>query len=182
MRDVFLGAHVVLPWVLAATSAVAADAPPPAVVADFSRHVQPLLFNRCANGNCHGGADAGGLQLIRHDFTGRITRDITLGNLAMILAACGPEGSPASLIETISGRHPKSATSPRDRTEPLSPRERAVLERWLTSALDAHPEDHASRTPTRPLNRFQKLLDESANPPQLPPPPEPGGVILKERE
>jgi hypothetical protein len=34
-------------------------------------------------------------------------------------------------------------------------------------------------TASQPANRFQKLLDDAANPPPLPPPQQPQGVILK---
>ena len=155
-----------------------ASDPPPAVVADFTRVVQPLLFNRCATG-CHGGPDAGGFSLVRRDFTGRITREITLANIEALMAACGPERSPASLITTISGRHPKSATSPRDLAQPLSPRERATLEGWLTAAFAAEGPNATTAQAGQPANRFQRLLDNAANPPPLPPPQQPQGVILK---
>jgi hypothetical protein len=160
-------------------STASAAEPPPPVVAEFTRRVQPLVFNRCATGGCHGGPDAGGLHLVRRDFTGRITREITLANIEALLAACGPERSPAALIATISGRHPESAQTPRELAQPLSPRERALLEGWLTRALTAATFGSATTTAARPTSRFQKLLDEAANPPQLPPPQEPQGVILK---
>lgn len=174
---VFLAATLAACTVFAASPAQASD-PPPAVVADFTRVVQPLLFNRCATG-CHGGPDAGGFSLVRRDFTGRITREITLANIEAVMAACGPERSPASLIATISGRHPKSATSPRDLAQPLSPRERAILEGWLTAAMKADRTNATTAPAGQPANRFQRLLDNAANPPQLPPPQQPQGVILK---
>ena len=179
MRGLFAAMTAVLPWVALAASAALAGDPPAAVVAEYTRRVQPLLFNRCATGGCHGGTDAGSLHLSRRDFTGRITRDITLGNMEAILAACGPERSPAALIATISGRHPTSATSPRELAQPLSTRERAILESWLTAALAADVAGLPAMTASQPANRFQKLLDNAANPPPLPPPQQPQGVILK---
>lgn len=177
MRGVVFLAAVLMPYAVFGGAVARASDPPPAVVADFTRHVQPLLFNRCATGGCHGGPDAGSLQLVRRDFTGRITREITLGNMESILAACGPERSPASLIATISGRHPMSATSPRHVAQPLSPRERAILEGWLTAAFTSQASGTA--TASRPVNRLRKMLDDAANPPEFPPPQEPHGVILK---
>jgi hypothetical protein len=155
-----------------------ASEPSPALVANFTRVVQPLLFNRCGTG-CHGGPDAGSFHLIRRDFTGRITREITLANIEALMAACGPERSPAPLIATISGRHPKSATSPRKLAEPLSPRERAILEGWLTAAFAADAAAATQAAAGQPANRFRQLLDNAANPPPLPPPLPPQGVILK---
>ena len=179
MNGSFSVAIALLPWAALAASVVAANEPSPAVVADFTRRVQPLLFNRCATGGCHGGPDAGGFQLVRRDFTGRITREITLSNIEAILTTCGDDRSPSTLFATISGRHPKSAESPRKLAEPLSPRERAILEGWLTAAIAADASAPATATARRPANRLQKLLDDEDNPPQLPPPQEPQGVILK---
>ena len=137
-----------------------------------------MLFNRCGTG-CHGGSEAGSFHLIRRDFTGRITREITLTNIEAVLTACGPERAPATLIATISDRHPKSATSPRELAEPLSPRERAILEGWLNAAFAAEAAATTQATAGRQANRFQQLLDNAANPPPLPPPQQPQGVILK---
>lgn len=163
-----------------ARPAVAAE-PHPEVVADFTRRVQPLLLNRCATGGCHGDPGAGGLRFVHRDFTGRITREITLGNIEAILAACSETRSAAGLIATTTSRHPKSATSPHEFAQPLSPRERSVLEGWLNTALAAG-DANASRpsAPLRPPSRFQKLLDEAANPTALPPPPKPKGLLIPE--
>ncbi len=179
MRCSFAAMAALLPWAAVAAPAALAGDPPAAVVADYTRRVQPLLFNRCATGGCHGGPDAGSLHFSRRDFTGRITREITLGNMEAILAACGPERSAATLIATISGRHPTSATSPRELAQPLSTRERAILESWLTTALAADVAGLPTMTASQPANRFRKLLDDAANPPPLPPPQPPQGVILK---
>ena len=141
--------------------------------------MQPLLLNRCATGGCHGGNDAGSLTFIRHDFTGRITRDITLANLEAVLRCCGPERSPTSLITTVSGRHPASATTPRERPQPITPRERATLEHWLSRALAANTFGTTASAAPAPRSRLQSLLDTKANPPALPPPQEPQGLILK---
>lgn len=163
-----------------AACAPAAAGPPSDTVTVFTRQVQPLLLNKCAMGACHGGPDAGDLRLIRGDVAGRIDRAITLANMNAILRACGPQRDPATLLTTISGRHPASATAPHRLSQPLSPRERAVLEDWLTSALTTHTFAGANATPPpKPANRLQKLLDTAANPPALPPPEEPQGLLLK---
>ena len=156
-----------------------ASEPSPRVVAEFTRRVQPLLFNRCAGGGCHGGPDAGSLHLVRSDFTGHITHEITLANIEAILAACGSQRSPAALIATISDRHPTSATTPRELAPPLSPRERKILEDWLNTAVTVATFGPTTVSASQPRNRLQKLLDEAAHPPVLPPPQEPPGVILK---
>jgi hypothetical protein len=168
---------------IAAAISVAAHArvvaaPPAASVAEFTRRVQPLLLNRCANGACHGGAEAAAPRFVRGDVAGRIDREITLANMDAILAACGSGRDPAAVITTISGRHPHSARSPHARAEPLTPRERATLESWLRSALTAHT-FAAPAAPPAPPSRLQKLLDAAANPLPLPPPEEPRGIRLE---
>jgi hypothetical protein len=74
---------------------------------------------------------------------------------------------------------------------PLSPQERISLERWLAGVRQAGRGpivDHAVQqataigpapppAPPQP-NRFKALLDSGANPPELPPPEEPKGVIF----
>ena len=150
---------------------------PDPIVAEFTRRVQPLLFNRCASGACHGGTQAGSLQFKQRDFSGNINREITLGNMKAILETCGTERSPTALFKTIAGRHPKHASSPQHLAHPLSPQERVVLEGWLTRALHDKPTTapRVSHTP----NRFKQLIQSDAHPPMLPPPQEPKGIILK---
>lgn len=178
MRAVFPFAGVVVPCMVFAAAIARASDPPPTLVADFTRRVQPLLLNRCGTG-CHGSPGVGSFHLVRRDFTGRITREITLANIEAVLTACGPERAPATLIATINDRHPKSATSPRELAEPLSPLERAILEGWLTAAFAANASGPSTATTGQAANRFQQLLDNAANPPPLPPPQQPQGVILK---
>ncbi|MFM8635565.1 MAG: hypothetical protein ACKOEX_12280 [Planctomycetia bacterium] len=157
-----------------------AGEPSPAAVAEFTRQVQPLVLNRCGAGTCHGGAGSGGFRLVHHDFTGRITREITLANIEAILDACGPDRSSAALIATISRRHPRSATTPHQQAQPLKPSERAMLERWLDASLASATFGTSASSSQRPPSRFQKLLDDAANPPPLPPPQEPKGILLKQ--
>lgn len=156
-----------------------AAAPPGSTVADFTRRVQPLLINRCANGACHGSPGSPAPRIERGDVAGRIDRTITLANMEAILAACGPVRDPATLVATISGRHPASATSPHQLATPLSPRERATLEGWLRTALTARTFAQPAAASSSGSNRFQKLLDTAANPPPLPPPEEPRGLRIE---
>lgn len=169
---------------IAATAAggqasMAGASPPGSTVADFTRRVQPLLMNRCASGACHGGTDAPAPRLDRGDVAGRIDRESTLANMDAILAACGPARDPAALVATISGRHPASAITPHQLATPLSPRERAILEGWLRSALTARTFAPPATAAGTPPNRFQKLLDTAANPPPLPPPEQPKGLRIE---
>lgn len=180
MKRILPAAGVIMIAVAIATAgnAPAAAAPPTGVVTEFTRRVQPLLLNRCANGACHGGPDAAPLRLARGDAAGRIDREITLANMEAILAACGPGRDPATIITTISGRHPESARSPQRLAEPLTPRERATLEAWLNAAVTAHTFPAPAAQPGG-HNRLQQLLDTAANPPPLPPPEEPRGIRIE---
>jgi hypothetical protein len=164
--------------IAAADLAPATAAPPTGIVTEFTRRVQPLLLNRCANGACHGGPDAAAPRLVRGDAAGRIDREITLANMDAILAACGPGRDPAAIITTISGRHPESARSPHQLAEPLTPRERATLESWLHAAATAQTFAASAAQPGG-RNRLQQLLDAAANPPPLPPPEEARGLRLE---
>ncbi|MFM1997849.1 MAG: hypothetical protein RLZZ111_2236 [Planctomycetota bacterium] len=167
---------------------------PPQLMTRFTRQVQPLILNKCAAGACHGGPTAHTPAFNRGDVRGQIDRSVTLANIETLLAALGPSRSPASLLATISARHPASATGSSLVMTPLTTAERAGLEQWLTAAA-GRPEAIAARqpspppstarpnaataTPTQsPVNRFRAMLDTAANPPTLPPPQAPQGLIL----
>jgi hypothetical protein len=163
----------------------------------FTRQVQPLILNKCAAGACHGGPTAHAPAFNRGDVSGQIDRGVTLANIETLLASIGPTGSPASLLATISARHPASAGGSSLVMTPLTTAERATLEQWLTAAA-GRPEAVATRpsagassaaSATRrgaansasaqpPVNRFRAMLDAAANPPLLPPPQPPQGLIL----
>lgn len=169
--------------------AAAAELPPP-LVAKFTRHVQPLLLNKCAAGACHGGAAAPAPKLQRGFGGASLDRTTTLENLASFLAAVGPDRDPRGLVATLAVRHPASAGTRGTVAAPLSSRERITLETWLEAVRSFEPPRRfdpavtpaahtaAEPAPPRP-NRLRDLLDAAANPPQLPPPQEPQGVIFK---
>lgn len=181
-------AHHASPWLAACTAAflcatTAASDAPPAIVTSFTRRVQPLLLNRCAAGACHGGPAAEGLRLHRPDVHGTVDRSMTLANLEALLDALGPELDPQPLVAALAVRHPAAALPRSPVLEPLTARERAALETWVaevrTTRATAPRPPHATATvdPQRP-NRFRNLLQAAANPPQLPPPEEPRGIVL----
>lgn len=237
---------------LAAAPATATDLPP-ALVADFTRQVQPLLLNKCAAGACHGGPSAPPPRLMRAGVSGQFDRNTTLANMAALDDAIRQSGSHRGFLTTISGRHPAEAGSSRLTLSPLTPAERSVLDRWLSASaerrgpprlLPAQPEperlataapEAAAATPPAPPdkkpsargdvepaaatvpaespveptaprpkpaaamksgaspeasaaarpataaprpNRFRALIDRASNPPPLPPPEKPRGVLL----
>lgn len=163
--------------------ALASDLPPE-VVAEFTRRVQPLVVNRCAAGACHGGAESPEPRFIRRDPRGGMDRRGTLANMQAFLDAIGPERDAGKLAALLASRHPTSAKLPSLVAPPLSTQERATLDGWL-AGVKAHERvvvDSAVQQATaiegQEPNRFKALLDSAANPPQLPPPQEPQGVIF----
>jgi hypothetical protein len=182
--------RVALLAALAATAASAADLPP-AVVASFTRRVQPLVLNRCAAGACHGGPDAPEPQFRRAIGDGQPDRLHTLANLRAFLDAVGPDRDPRSLAALLAAGHPGAETAAPRRAAPLTTPERVSLDQWLTEVRAAEqamapadrgvvPASAEIAVPAGPQpNRFRDLLDAAANPPPLPPPDEPRGVIFK---
>jgi hypothetical protein len=164
-------------------TATASDLPPE-VVADFTRRVQPLVVNRCAAGACHGGKESPEPRFVRRDPRGGMDRRGTLANMKAFLEAVGPERDAGTLATLLASRHPESAKLPALVAPPLSPQERATLDGWLASVkatervvMDPAVQPAGAVTAPQP-NRFKELLESAANPPQLPPPQEPQGVIF----
>lgn len=189
----WMRAGITVALLLAPATGRAGDLPPQ-LMARFTRQVQPLILNKCAAGACHGGPSAHSPAFNRGDVRGQVDRSVTLANIETLLAALGPTGSPAALLTTISGRHPASAGASSLVMTPLTTAERATLEQWLTAAA-GRPEAIAARQPSPsasaaharaatataaqpPVNRFRAMLDSAANPPTLPPPQAPQGLIL----
>jgi hypothetical protein len=171
-------------------SSQAAD-PPPAVVAEFTQRVQPLLLNNCAAGACHGGPAAPSPRLVRSFGASRVNRRITLANLRAFLDAVGPRRDPHPLVELLSRRHPATAAAGDFTAPPLTIHQRKTFESWLRAvrASEGGPSAEAGvrlASGTMPTiapsaekpNRFQALLDAAAHPIPLPPPQEPQGLIL----
>jgi hypothetical protein len=164
----------------------AADVPPH-LMARFTKHVQPLLLNKCAAGACHGGPAGHAPHFNRGDVSGRIDRGVTLANIETLFRVIGKEGNATPFLTTISARHPVSSTGTSLAMVPLTTTERASLEQWLNAATGRR--DLAVSRPTMPStatqasaapqpNRFRAMLDAAANPPLLPPPQQPQGIIL----
>jgi hypothetical protein len=160
---------------------------PPQLMARFTKHVQPLILNKCAAGACHGGPTAHAPHFNRGDVSGRIDRSVTLANVETLFRVIGKEGNATPFLSTISARHPASSTGASLTMAPLTTAERATLEQWLIAATGRR--DLEASRPTAPStatqasaiptpNRFRAMLDAAANPPQFPPPKEPQGIIL----
>ncbi len=180
---------------VSATHAAPADMPPE-VIAEFTRRVQPLLVNRCANGACHGMPNGHEPRFARGHAALRPDRTDTLANMRTLLEAIGDTRDPQPLVTLLASGHPAKPASSRLTAKPLSAGERLTLESWLTGVRLAEHHSHADskvvlasaeeaveplppHPPVPPVrNRFRDLLDAAANPPELPPPPEPQGVIF----
>jgi hypothetical protein len=182
LRDVFIAIAI------AASPAVlpAADLPPH-LMARFTKNVQPLVLNKCAAGACHGGPSAHAPHFNRGDVSGRIDRNVTLANIDTLLRAIGKEGNARPFLTTISARHPASSTSTSLALVPLTTTERATLEQWLNAAggrgelVATRQAPATASAPPAAIpkpNRFRAMLDAAANPPSLPPPQQPQGIIL----
>jgi hypothetical protein len=180
--------------VTAAVGTSAADHTPevvasPEVVAQFTRSVQPLLLNRCAAGACHGGPTSPPPRLQRPVSRSSIDRRTTLANLEAVLDAIGPDRDPQELVAMLARRHPAKAAPNAFLATPLAPQARVTLESWLAVVRGSERHVHsdpavtqaAQWSETQPAdrpNRLRSLLDAAANPPPLPPPQEPQGVIF----
>jgi len=160
---------------------------PPHLMARFTKHVQPLILNKCAAGACHGGPSAHAPHFNRGDVSGRIDRGVTLANVEALFRATGENGNATPFLTTISARHPASAKATGLSMKPLTTAERSTLEQWLIAATGGRDLVASRRatpsTTTQPLatptpNRFRAMLDAAANPAPLPPPQEPHGIIL----
>ena len=170
---------------------VAADLHP-ALLARFTRQVQPLLLNKCAAGACHGGPAGHVPNFLRGDLAGQIDRNVTLANLETLLESIESGGGLPPFLKTISSRHPASATAVHRGMTPLTTVERGILERWLTATIGpgdvpssvSPPALAAPRTASPPAaaslphNRFRAMLEAAANPVALPEPEPARGIIL----
>jgi hypothetical protein len=176
--------------VVAALPADAADLPPE-VVASFTHRVQPLVLNRCAAGACHGGPESPAPRFRRAALGAQPDRQHTRANLAAFLDAVGPDRDPRPLAALLAAGHPRQGGGSSRRASPLTTPERVTVDRWLAEVRAAErlatPADPGVVPVTAemeidepaPPNRFRALLDAAANPPALPPPEEPKGVIFK---
>ena len=179
---------IVAAAVIAATHSVATAADlSPQLMARFTKHVQPLVLNKCAAGACHGGSSAHAPQFSRGDVSGRIDRGVTLANIETLFRATGQHGNATPFLTTISARHPASAKATGLTMKPLTTAERATLEQWLIAATGgrdfeaSRPKTPSTATQASTIptpNRFRAMLDAAANPAPLPPPQEPQGIIL----
>ena len=161
---------------------------PPELVARFTRQVQPLILNRCAAGACHGGPAAHAPRFNRGETAGAVDRQATLANIDTLLGALGPDRDARPLLLLLASRHPAGAGAHTPTAETLAPRQRAALENWLAAVRATERRRDPAVMPASAViatpgpNPFRKLLDDAANPPQLPPPQEPQGVIFPRDE
>jgi len=178
---------IALGSVVASSPLLSAADLPPHLMARFTKHLQPLVLNKCAAGACHGGPLSHAPHFNRGDVSGRIDRGVTLANIETLFRLIGPSGNATPLLTTISARHPASSTSTSLIMTPLTTTERATLEQWLIAATGSRdlsasrpttPGTATQAAVTPPPNRFRAMLDAAANPAPLPPPQEPQGIIL----
>jgi hypothetical protein len=79
------------------------------VAQDFTRHVQPLLMNKCASAGCHGGTGKTGFQLVSaHRGTNPLIAERNLAAVLSQIDLSDPELSP--ILAVTAGAHGNSAT------------------------------------------------------------------------
>jgi len=169
-----------------------------ALIRSFTSSIQPLLLNRCAAGKCHGvntiDTDTAAPQFQRQSIRGTVNREMTLRNIEALTAAVLPDFDTRRLLGPA-GRPHGGASLP-----PLSPPQLHRLNVWIDAALaqqatwgrvqqasletplSASGRSLPQTAPAAPTsaaenNRFQRMLDDAANPQPLPPPQEPQGII-----
>jgi hypothetical protein len=79
------------------------------VAQDFTRHVQPLLMNKCASAGCHGGTGKNGFQLVSaHRGTNPLIAERNLAAVLSQIDLNDPALSP--ILAVTAGAHGNSAT------------------------------------------------------------------------
>lgn len=167
-------------------AALAADLPP-ALVARFTRQVQPLIVNRCAAGACHGGPAGHEPRFERGPASARIDRTHTLANLDTFLTSIGTDRDPARLVTLLAGTHPAIPARGGYAAAPLTSNERVTIESWLAAVRQAEATHRvapavrqvAAHTATPQRNRYRELLETATSPPEFEEPAQPQGVIFK---
>jgi len=77
------------------------------VAQDFTRHVQPLLMNKCASSGCHGGAGKTGFQLVSaHRGTNPLIAEQNLATVLRQIDLNAPAQSP--ILAVTAGAHGNS--------------------------------------------------------------------------
>ncbi len=166
-----------------------------ALIGSFTSTIQPLLLNRCAAGKCHGvntaDTDTAAPQLQRQSIRGTVSREMTLTNIEALTVSLRPDFDTRRLLGPAGSPHGGA------RLPPLSPQQLQRLAAWLDAALaqritwsQVEQASFETTVPAAPqavqpsaeaaspaTNRFQKMLEDAANPQPLPPPQEPPGII-----
>lgn len=116
---------------------------PPAAVERFGTVVQPILLNRCAAGQCHGGSARSSLRLWRPPAGQTVTRRFTQRNLAAVLNYVDPHDPPASpLLVKPQTPHGGSVTAVFDKH---SQAQLAELVAWVKLLAPPAPASPAAR-------------------------------------
>jgi hypothetical protein len=108
------------------------------VAQEFTRHVQPLMMNKCANSGCHGTRHTGNFQLTStHRGTSPAIAERNLAAVLKQVDLTNPNASP--LLEALDGSH-GGANTPLFRGRSGS-QQMAVLRQWVNSvARDINPD------------------------------------------
>lgn len=103
------------------------------IAQDFTRHIQPLLMNKCANGGCHGGKTTSGFQLVSaHRGTSPAIAEKNLAAVLNQIDLAHPASSP--LLSGLDGTH-GNLTAPLFRGR-SGAHQMNVLRAWVKAAAN----------------------------------------------
>lgn len=103
------------------------------IAQDFTRHIQPLLMNKCANGGCHGGKSTSGFQLVSaHRGTSPAIAEKNLAAVFNQIDLAQPASSP--LLSGLDGTH-GNLTAPLFRGR-SGAQQMNVLRTWVKAAAN----------------------------------------------
>jgi len=120
------------------------------IAQDFTRHIQPLLMNKCANGGCHGGKNSSSFQLVSaHRGTSPTIAEKNLAAVLNQIDLAHPSSSP--LLSGLDGTH-GNLTAPLFRGR-SGAQQMSVLRGWVKAAAnDIAPEStQAPESVSKPI-------------------------------
>jgi hypothetical protein len=143
----------------------------PETLRTFSQRVQPLLFNSCATGACHGGGKATGFELQRPASGGLLLPNVTRQNLVQTLKLIEREdASQSELLRKALEAHGGSAKPPLTGKDAPAYQ---TLEAWVLKAAPAKAApslsgEIVSAAPRPSENQPTKAKAEPIDRPKLP--------------
>ncbi len=149
---------------------------PTEAVAEFTRQIQPLLLNTCANANCHDRVSPGKMMLTRPLRGTVFSKRLTQRNLASVLEHINfVDPAESNLLRTIEHPH-ASASKAVFGPEPVDQSRLAKIKSWIETTtgkrLAAEPQDSSEErsvsalAPKKPshFRQDERMPTSPANP------------------